>query len=272
MPYPAGHREKLRARIVASARRLFNRHGFNDVSIAQIMRGAGLTHGAFYTYFESKSALYCEALACFFTDPNWKNNWDGVVIDPAIGELAPQIVRAYLSSQHYEDVENSCPMVALPTDVARGGEDTKRAFETVFGAMVDMLEHAGKPDHITAQAIAALCVGGMVVARAMVTRERADELRSACRDVALQLGGWNASSVAGKIPRSANAPPARRHSKELIGTHRLDVPSKKHALRVRVHGQKRECRQPVFAHIITCDMRKCAVEVAGDGFVDAAAR
>jgi TetR/AcrR family transcriptional repressor of nem operon len=153
MPYPTGHREKLRARIIESARRLFNRYGFNDVSIAQIMRGAGLTHGAFYTYFDSKSALYCEALACFFTDPNWKNNWDGVVIDPA-GELGPQVVRAYLSSQHYDDVENSCPMVALPTDVARGSEDTKRAFETVFGAMVEMLgrgfRRAGEHSHVTA--------------------------------------------------------------------------------------------------------------------------
>ena len=194
MPYPAGHREKLRARIVDSARRLFNRHGFNDVSIAQIMGGAGLTHGAFYNYFESKSALYCEALACFFTDPEWKNNWDGIVIDPA-GELAPQVVRAYLSAQHYDDIENSCPMVALPTDVARGSEETKRAFETVFAAMVRMLEQGPRrtraPNHKNAQAIAALCVGGMVVARAMVTRERADELRNACREVALRLGGWN---------------------------------------------------------------------------------
>jgi AcrR family transcriptional regulator len=207
MPYPAGHREKLRARIVESARRLFNRYGFNDVSIAQIMRGAGLTHGAFYTYFESKSALYCEALACFFTDPNWKNNWDGVVLDPA-GELGPQVVRAYLSTQHYDDVENSCPMVALPADVARGTEDTKRAFETVFGAMVQMLGRgsgrAAKPDHVAAQAIAALCVGGMVVARAMVTRERADELRCACEEVALRLGGWRKNGAQSKPPSRRN--------------------------------------------------------------------
>lgn len=41
-----------------------------------------------------------------------------------------------------------------------------------------------------AQAIAALCVGGMVVARAMADRSYADELRDACMGVALKLGGW----------------------------------------------------------------------------------
>lgn len=80
MPYPSGHRDKVRARIVDSARRLFNRHGFNNVSIAQIMAGAKLTHGAFYSYFNSKSDLYADALTCFFTDPNWKHCWEGVTV------------------------------------------------------------------------------------------------------------------------------------------------------------------------------------------------
>jgi hypothetical protein len=48
-----------------------------------------------------------------------------------------------------------------------------------------------RPRPVTAQAIAALCVGGMVVARAMVDRTQADHLRNACRSIALNLGGWN---------------------------------------------------------------------------------
>jgi TetR/AcrR family transcriptional repressor of nem operon len=45
-----------------------------------------------------------------------------------------------------------------------------------------------------AQAIAALCVGGLVVARAMFNRAIADELREACMAVALTLGGWDKKS------------------------------------------------------------------------------
>ena len=195
MPYPVGHRAEVKRKIVESARRLFNRHGFDNISVDQIMSGAGLTRGGFYSYFDSKSDLYAEVLGCFFTDPEWKSCWEGVEVDLTAGDVGPQVVRAYLSRQHFEDVENSCPMVALPTDVARSGESAKRAFETVFGAMVSVLERSSTENRgsrrIRAQATAALCVGGMIVARAMENREGADELRDACMAVALQLGGWD---------------------------------------------------------------------------------
>jgi TetR/AcrR family transcriptional repressor of nem operon len=113
-------------------------------------------------------------------------------------DVGPQVVRAYLSRQHFEDVENSCPMIALPSDVSRSGKSAKRAFETVFEAMVNVLERSsignGRSRRTTAQATAALCVGGMVVARALVNRALADELRDACMRVALQLGGWDKES------------------------------------------------------------------------------
>jgi len=200
MPYPAGHREEVKGKIVQSARRLFNRQGFDNVSVDQVMAGAGLTRGGFYSYFESKSDLYAEVLGCFFTDPEWKSCWEGVEVDLTSKDVGPQVIRAYLSRQHFEDVENSCPMVALPSDVTRSGEGAKRAFETVFKAMVSVLERSvakdgeagrGRTRHAVAQSMAALCVGGMVVARAMNDRSLADELREACMAVAFQLGGWD---------------------------------------------------------------------------------
>jgi TetR/AcrR family transcriptional regulator, transcriptional repressor for nem operon len=199
MPYPAGHRLQVRKRIVNSARRLFNRHGFDNVSLDAIMAGAGLTRGGFYSYFASKSDLYAEVLGCFFTDPEWQSRWDGVDVDLKSADAGSQVVRAYLSRQHFEDVENSCPMVALPTDVTRCNKRAKRAFETVFMAMVGVLERGmaarslranGRNGHAAAQAIAALCVGGMVVARAMEDRASADALRDACMEIALGIGGW----------------------------------------------------------------------------------
>jgi TetR/AcrR family transcriptional regulator, transcriptional repressor for nem operon len=195
MPYAAGHSTKVKEKIIESARRLFNRHGFDNVSITQIMAGAGLTHGGFYSYFNSKSDLYTEVLGCFFTDPQRKNRWEGVEVDLESEQAGPQVVRAYLSRQHFEDVENSCPMVALPSDVSRSNDRAKRAFETIFKAMVKILERDaienGQPRRVSAQATAALCIGGMVVARAMVNRALADELRDACMSVALSIGGWD---------------------------------------------------------------------------------
>jgi len=196
MPYPPGHREQVRKKIVDSARRLFNRSGFENVSVDSIMAHAGLTRGGFYSYFESKSDLYAEVLGCFFTDPNWKSRWEGVHVDLASPEAGPQIVQAYLSRQHFDDVENSCPMVALPSDVARGDARVKTAFETVFKAMVTLLgrevRNSRQARENTAMAIAALCIGGMVVARSMNDNGLGDKLREAATSVALDLGGWPA--------------------------------------------------------------------------------
>ena len=152
MPYPANHRAEKKSTIIDSARKLFNRRGFDNVSLHEIMAGVGLTHGGFYSYFKSKSDLYAEVLGCFFTDPNWKSCWEGVKVDLSSTDVGSQVVRAYLSRQHYEDVENSCPMVALPTDVARSGPRAKGAFETVFRAMVSVLERSMIDDNDDAPA------------------------------------------------------------------------------------------------------------------------
>jgi TetR/AcrR family transcriptional regulator, transcriptional repressor for nem operon len=207
MPYPAAHRPAVKKRIIDSARKLFNLRGFESVSLQQIMAGAGLTHGGFYGYFRSKSDLYAAVLGCFFTDPEWKSCWEGVRVDLSSTDVGPQVVRAYLSRQHFEDVENSCPMVALPTDVARSGRSAKIAFQTVFKAMVNVLERSliqnGRQRRVTAESIAALCIGGMVVARTLDDRGLADELRGACTTMALNLGGWD------KKPKAKNGKSTR---------------------------------------------------------------
>jgi TetR/AcrR family transcriptional repressor of nem operon len=209
VPYPKNHRAQVKLKIVASARRLFNRHGFDNVSLDEIMLGAGLTRGGFYSYFQSKSELYAEVLGCFFTDPERKNCWEGIDVDLASRNAGPQVVQAYLSQQHFEDIENSCPMVELPGDVTRADASAKKAFETVFTAMVGVLERSvaghGRRRRAKAEAIAALCVGGMVVARALATRAVADQLRDGCRSVALELGGWRSRRAPGRTLKVRHA-------------------------------------------------------------------
>jgi AcrR family transcriptional regulator len=212
MPYPTGHRQQIRSRIVEAARRLINRNGFESVSVDAIMAQAGLTRGAFYAYFESKSDLYAEILGCFFTDPNWRSLWEGVDVDLASPDAGPQIVRAYLSQQHFDDVENSCPMVALPSDVARSDQKVKAAFENVFRAMVTVLGRAVKnttqPTEDTAMAIAGLCIGGMVVARSLNDSRLSDHLRDAATHAALVLGGWKRDPQTSSSPSPSAKSPA----------------------------------------------------------------
>jgi hypothetical protein len=156
--------------------------------------------------------LYAEVLECFFTDPKWNNSWKGVHVDLTAADAGAQIVRAYLSRQHFDEVENSCPMVALPSDVARSNKNAKRAYQSVFEAMVILLQGSStRNDHSgRTSAIAALCVGGMVIARASDGQALAEELRSAAMEVALQLGGWDRKA------NSKRAQSRRRGSKDIV--------------------------------------------------------
>jgi AcrR family transcriptional regulator len=194
MPYTPEHRKQTRARIIRSAQVLFNREGFERVSIDDVMSHARLTRGGFYRHFRSKSDLYVEAIAVSLSVTPW-SRWDGVSVDFSAEDAARQLVQAYLSPQHFEDVDNSCPTVALPSDVSRSNPKVRRAFEGVFKEMVGLFEtslrRAGRPDRKRALAMAGLCVGGMVVARAVDDRALADGLRDAAASVALELGGWS---------------------------------------------------------------------------------
>jgi TetR/AcrR family transcriptional regulator, transcriptional repressor for nem operon len=193
MPFTSEHRERVREKIVRSARRMFNRHGFNAVSIDEVMADAGLTRGSFYGYFDSKSDLYAESITAILSEKPIEN-WDGVSIDPRAPDVAAQIIGDYLSVGHFENIDGSCPLIALPNDISRTEESVKRAFESVLKVLVDIfeqgLERKGDPARQRALAITALCVGGMVLARTVEDRALADELRQAARSIALSLGRW----------------------------------------------------------------------------------
>src|SRR6202163_77651 len=193
MPFSSEHRERVREKIVQSARRLFNRHGFNAVSIDDLMADAGLTRGSFYAYFDSKSDLYATSITAILSEKAI-DNWDGVSIDPRAPQIAAEIIGDYLSVSHFENIDGSCPLVALPNDVSRTEQSVKRAFESVLKALIDIfeqgLERKGDPARQRALAMTALCVGGMVLARTVEDRALADELRQAAQGIALSLGRW----------------------------------------------------------------------------------
>src|SRR5579871_1887463 len=133
MPYVPEHKAETRTRILDSARRLFNRNGLTAISIDEIMAGAGLTRGGFYSYFDSKEELYAEAITHFVNGGHHAAWQRRVLAERREGQaMARAIVDAYLSRAHLDDVEGSCPIIGLATDVARSGEAAKRAYRQVM--------------------------------------------------------------------------------------------------------------------------------------------
>jgi TetR/AcrR family transcriptional regulator, transcriptional repressor for nem operon len=191
MPYAAQHKERTRARIVESARRLFNRHGFEQVSIDQVMSGAGLTRGGFYHHFSSKDQLYAAAVASFTSCNPFALKLARSrrpVEDPR--RLARMLIDLYLSDEVLDDVDLHCPLYALPADVARAGLSPQAAYTDLIRNMARLYAAAldGKPDAgRRAQAMVSLCVGGMVLARTTNDPELRRSLRVAARRQALEL-------------------------------------------------------------------------------------
>ncbi|WP_422374254.1 TetR/AcrR family transcriptional regulator [Roseibium sp.] len=189
MPYSADHKSRTRKRIVEQARILFNRHGFSEVSIDTIMAEAGLTRGGFYNHFRNKEDLYAEAVASFLNGrgKTWR---DEAGVDPVNGgpQSVKDMIDSYLSAEHLGDLEGQCPMIALPSDVARATTQVRCAYQSLLRAMIWLFENnlgdeEGKRDK--AIGLAALCIGGMVLSRTIDDEDLADEIRTVARQTAL---------------------------------------------------------------------------------------
>lgn len=194
MPYSTEHKARTRKRIIEQARVLFNREGFTEVSIDRIMAEVGLTRGGFYNHFRTKEELYAEAVGSFMNGrgKTWR---DEAGVEPVNGgpETVLAMINSYLSPEHLKDIDGQCPMIALPSDVARATPEVRAAYETLLRGMTWLFENNLGPARSNrreaALVLSALCVGGMVLSRTIDDTVLADEIRLAARDFAVACAG-----------------------------------------------------------------------------------
>jgi len=158
-----------RLRILESASRLFREKGFEAVSVAEVMKAAGLTHGGFYGHFESKDDLIAQAIAHIFTAQE-----DGS------GDMGAYL-NAYLSSQHRDSVGEGCPTAALVADIRRQTPAARLAMTEGFRSQIDRIAMAiADPGEAASrrQAVGAWAamVGAVVLARAIDDPALSDEI------------------------------------------------------------------------------------------------
>ena len=193
MSYAPYHKQQTRKKIVRSAARLFNRRGFTEVTIGEIMTLAGLTHGGFYRHFNSKEELYAETVRHFLqkeAPERWQMRPAGACKPDQ--PFAKAVVDAYLSRDHLEDVDGSCPLIGLSSDVAHSSEAVKAAYREVAESMIQVFKAnlKGRAAREQAMVLVALCVGGMVLARALDDQVLAHDFLGTARKYALKTMGW----------------------------------------------------------------------------------
>ncbi|MDZ4313094.1 MAG: helix-turn-helix domain-containing protein [Cypionkella sp.] len=174
-----------RLRILTEAARLFRERGFDAVSVSEVMKAAGLTHGGFYGHFASKGELIAETVGHVT-----KGNED------SLGFMA--FADIYLSPLHRDASGQGCPMAALASDLrhqsseARGAlaEGLELQLARVAAAMQrDSTEEIPSAD-LRRRAIGSwsAMVGAMIIARAVNDSALSAELLTATRDWIGELG------------------------------------------------------------------------------------
>ncbi|WP_109482181.1 TetR/AcrR family transcriptional regulator [Paraburkholderia sp. C35] len=175
MRYPPEETAEKHARILEQASILFRERGFSGVSVSEIMKATGLTHGAFYNHFESKEDLISESIG----DASMKAlaaMRDGATAGQSLGQFLDE----YLSEEHRDDRGNGCLMSALAGEIAREPA-AQCAFTRHVAGMVEGFTESlakAKKKNASRHAIHALSsiVGAIVLARAVDDPQLSEEI------------------------------------------------------------------------------------------------
>src|SRR5918994_3456908 len=125
-----------RETVINVASRLFRAHGFDGIGLKDLMKGAGLTQGAFYKQFASKEDLAAQASRRALESAS--NRWSAAAAANPKNPL-DAVMAFYLSKDHREERMDGCPVVALGSGVARQSADVKASFEAGIKEYLEML-------------------------------------------------------------------------------------------------------------------------------------
>ncbi|MEA2780043.1 MAG: TetR/AcrR family transcriptional regulator, transcriptional repressor for nem operon [Rhodospirillaceae bacterium] len=116
-----------RRKILEAAGRLFRARGFEAVTVAEVMKAAGLTHGGFYGHFESKDDLIARTLAHLLAAGS-----------AAEDDLA-RYAASYLAPRHRDDLAGGCPTAALGAETIRQAPEARAAMTAGLRRQIERL-------------------------------------------------------------------------------------------------------------------------------------
>jgi TetR/AcrR family transcriptional regulator, transcriptional repressor for nem operon len=184
MRYVGDHRRQTHSRIVENASYGLRQKGAEGLSVVELMKLAGLTHGGFYNHFDSRAALVGEAIA--FAMDQMVERWKKLANGKANGDRFEALIADYLSPRHRDNPKHGCALPALAADVARSSPSERRALASKLEKMIDVLvellpdEAPEKARQIATGAIAAM-VGSIVLSRAVGAGKLSDGILDAGR-------------------------------------------------------------------------------------------
>ncbi|GAX48647.1 TetR/AcrR family transcriptional regulator [Streptomyces olivochromogenes] len=178
--------QENRQRVVATASRMFREKG-TAVSVADLMKAAGLTHGGFYKQFGSKEDLVDEAIAHAFDE---QAAHSAVAPEEQAGEheaARRTLIEDYLSVWHRDHPGEGCPVSGFAADLGREPGQAARAQDVYINGVRNRAARLATGDD---DGMAQLCtmVGALVLARATRGNPISDELLQAAHTALTESG------------------------------------------------------------------------------------
>lgn len=174
-------------RILNVASRLFKKNGFAATGIDQIMEEAGLTAGAFYAHFKSKTDLLEQSIEHSFKFSRKLLLKDTEHLQGE--EKIRTIMQRYISAVHRDLPEKGCMLPALASEIHRGSKKSSEMIGRYLNKWAElMLIHLPGDESVAEKKkkclqIISQAVGAVLLSRMVKGTDLSDELISSARDI-----------------------------------------------------------------------------------------
>jgi AcrR family transcriptional regulator len=154
-----------RARLLEAAKQVFEENGFLDARISDIAERAGLSHGSFYHYFDSKEEIFREVAAA--VDERLSAPLGSVMLDPS--SHAPPDERIHEAMrQYFEAYRTEARIMGVIEQVSRYDDEVGRLrqarhqhYAEQIAESIRELQRRGLADPRLKPEVAAAALGSM---------------------------------------------------------------------------------------------------------------
>ncbi|WP_074767367.1 TetR/AcrR family transcriptional regulator [Paraburkholderia fungorum] len=190
MGYSQAQKAESRQRVLETAARQIRENGIEALGVADCMRSAGLTHGAFYGHFDSRDALIVEALEYAVAQSRKRIAALGRTGGLKAKEPLRAIAESFLSDRHIKNPGTGCALCALAGEARHASPEVRERLTAYVHSLASQIAQllAGHSES-AALGIVATIVGAVTLARAVDDKELARSILSASLDLIVAQGG-----------------------------------------------------------------------------------
>jgi len=192
--YAPGHKEESRARIVDAAGRGFRQQGYGGIGVDGLAREAGVTHGAFYGHFRSKSDAFEAAVVAGLEQ--LRGGIEKLQLQHGTAWISA-FVTFYLGYKRTCELGDACTLPILSSEVERAGLSARTAYQLalqgVIGAVAAGLAGGTEGEReARAWALLAMLAGGVNMARAVPDSALAAQIAATIQAAAMRIADGGA--------------------------------------------------------------------------------